>query len=252
MSAIPERWKLVPVEPTLDMCLAGASARIAIETPTPAEAAYKAMLAAAPQPPDHIVDANKMADLHELRKWLNEQPNRELDRQALARVLAAFGDAEPLGRLCVFKDDEAAFGFSYDIAGNQQQHMRLQALDGAQLYAATQPSNVPEANCGSNEVTHLGEIVKARIAQLQQRRDAALSSPTGREWTEEDEGALNALKSLPILDSEPLIQAAKQALEVLESLQGGCTDSDDGTVESITVHCPEVIDALRLALGGEA
>ena len=51
---------------------------------------------------------------------------------------------------------------------------------------------------------------------------------------------------------EPLIQAAKQALEVLESLHGGCTDSDDGTVEAITVHCPEVIDALRLALGGEA
>ena len=48
--------------------------------------------------------------------------------------------AEPLGRLCVFKDGEAAFGFSYDIAGNQQQHMRLQALDGAQIYAAPQPT----------------------------------------------------------------------------------------------------------------
>lgn len=42
--------------------------------------------------------------------------------------------------------------------------------------------------------------------------------------------------------------AAQQALEALESLQGGCTDSDDGTVEAITVWCPEVIDALRAAL----
>ena len=40
----------------------------------------------------------------------------------------------------------------------------------------------------------------------------------------------------------------RQALEVLESLQGGCTDHDDGTVEAITVWCPEVIDALRAQL----
>ena len=45
-----------------------------------------------------------------------------------------------------------------------------------------------------------------------------------------------------------LRQAAQQALEALESLQGGCTDHDDGTVEAITVWCPEVIDALRSAL----
>lgn len=31
----------------------------------------------------------------------------------------------------------------------------------------------------------------------------------------------------------------QQALETLESLQGGCTDSGDGTVEAITVYCPE-------------
>ena len=36
---------------------------------------------------------------------------------------------------------------------------------------------------------------------------------------------------------------AEQAIEVLESLQGGCTDSNDGTVEAITVWCPEVIRA---------
>ena len=45
-----------------------------------------------------------------------------------------------------------------------------------------------------------------------------------------------------------LRQAAQQALEVLEALQGGCTDSDDGTVEAITVWCPEIIDNLRAAL----
>ena len=49
-----------------------------------------------------------------------------------------------------------------------------------------------------------------------------------------------------------LRQAAQQALEALESLQGGCTDHDDGTVEAITVWCPEVIDALRSALEQQA
>ena len=42
--------------------------------------------------------------------------------------------------------------------------------------------------------------------------------------------------------------AVEQAIETLESLQGGCTDSNDGTVEALTVWCPEVIDALRAAL----
>jgi len=43
-------------------------------------------------------------------------------------------------------------------------------------------------------------------------------------------------------------EALKLALEALEQLQGGCTDSDDGTYEAITVWCPEVIDAIREAL----
>ena len=42
--------------------------------------------------------------------------------------------------------------------------------------------------------------------------------------------------------------AAQQALEILERLHGGCTDSDDGTVEAITIWVPEIIDALRAAL----
>jgi len=49
-------------------------------------------------------------------------------------------------------------------------------------------------------------------------------------------------------EREALRQAAQQALKALEDLQGGCTDSDDGTVEALTVWCPEVITALRKAL----
>lgn len=49
-----------------------------------------------------------------------------------------------------------------------------------------------------------------------------------------------------------LRKAAQQALETLQQLQGGCTDSDDGTVEAITVWCPEVIEALESALSQPA
>jgi hypothetical protein len=45
-----------------------------------------------------------------------------------------------------------------------------------------------------------------------------------------------------------LREAAQAALDALESLQGGCTDSGDGTVETLTVWCPEVVEALRAAL----
>jgi hypothetical protein len=48
-AAVPEGWKVVPVEPTIDMCLSGAKARLSIEYPTPAEAAYIAMLSASPE-----------------------------------------------------------------------------------------------------------------------------------------------------------------------------------------------------------
>jgi hypothetical protein len=46
--------------------------------------------------------------------------------------------------------------------------------------------------------------------------------------------------------------ALKLALEALEQLQGCCTDHDDGTVEAITVWCPEVIDAIKEALAQPA
>jgi hypothetical protein len=44
------------------------------------------------------------------------------------------------------------------------------------------------------------------------------------------------------------IEAMKQALEALENLQGLCTDSEDGTVKTITVWSRDVIDVLRKAL----
>jgi len=46
-------------------------------------------------------------------------------------------------------------------------------------------------------------------------------------------------------------EALRLALEALEDLQGGCTDSDDGTVDALTIWCPEVITALRKALEQE-
>lgn len=61
-------------------------------------------------------------------------------------------------------------------------------------------------------------------------------------------GPLRPLYLHPAPDAR---EAMRLALDVLERLQGGCTDSNDGTVEAITVWCPEVIDALRAALGDD-
>lgn len=49
--AAPNGWKLVPVKPTIAMLLAGDHARISTEHQTKPQAAYAAMLAAAPQAP---------------------------------------------------------------------------------------------------------------------------------------------------------------------------------------------------------
>jgi hypothetical protein len=59
---------------------------------------------------------------------------------------------------------------------------------------------------------------------------------------------VNRLRPVEAVGGGMKDEALKLALEVLEQLQGGCTDHDDGTVEAITVWCPEVIDAIKQAL----
>lgn len=55
-----------------------------------------------PQPVD--------GDVRELRKWLNEQPNRPVDRDALARLLHAFENAQPVGEIVTDCDGETVLG----------------------------------------------------------------------------------------------------------------------------------------------
>jgi len=49
-------------------------------------------------------------DVRELRKWLNEQPNRPVDRGALARLLHAVENAQPAGEIITDCDGEAVLG----------------------------------------------------------------------------------------------------------------------------------------------
>jgi hypothetical protein len=48
--------------------------------------------------------------------------------------------------------------------------------------------------------------------------------------------------------TDKLAEALRLSIKTLEDLQGGCTDSNDGTVEALTVWCPEVITQLYIAL----
>lgn len=45
----PAGWQLVPVEPTIGMCIAGDGARVNLDDATRTPAIYRAMLAAAPK-----------------------------------------------------------------------------------------------------------------------------------------------------------------------------------------------------------
>lgn len=47
--AAPDGWRLVPVEPTIAMCIAGDSPRMLVDDCTPTPAIYRAMIAAAPE-----------------------------------------------------------------------------------------------------------------------------------------------------------------------------------------------------------
>lgn len=44
------KWRLVPVEPTIAMCIAGDSPRMLVDDCTPTPAIYRAMIAAAGSP----------------------------------------------------------------------------------------------------------------------------------------------------------------------------------------------------------
>ena len=49
--AVPQGWKLVPVSPTLEMSVAGKGAELFAPSARSASVVYRAMIAAAPQPP---------------------------------------------------------------------------------------------------------------------------------------------------------------------------------------------------------
>jgi hypothetical protein len=65
--------------------------------------------------------------------------------------------------------------------------------------------------------------------------------PEGVDGTQEGNARL-------IAAAPELLEACKEALQALEALQGGCTDHEDGTVDALTVWCPEVTEKLSAAI----
>ena len=65
-SIVPAGWKLVPVEPTIGMCMAGDEVRVTVDDATRTPAIYRAMLDAAPQPP--TPSRPEIDHAHELRR----------------------------------------------------------------------------------------------------------------------------------------------------------------------------------------
>ncbi len=68
---VPAGWRLVPMEPTIGMCIAGDSARVNVDDMTRTPAIYRAMLSAAPAAPS---TASEPAESAEPVAWMWQHP----------------------------------------------------------------------------------------------------------------------------------------------------------------------------------
>lgn len=85
----PAGWRMVPVEPTIGMCIAGDEARITVNDSTRTPAVYRAMIAAAPKA-DHIEDDLAMAPAPLQQGEYPATGNPEADR-----VLGRLNSSDP-------------------------------------------------------------------------------------------------------------------------------------------------------------
>lgn len=86
-----EGWRLVPVEPTVRMCIAGDEARQNVDDMTRTPAIYRAMLATAPQPPSaqQVNSAMLQDQSRGLSQWLASQPDARLHAREAAGAIVS-------------------------------------------------------------------------------------------------------------------------------------------------------------------
>jgi hypothetical protein len=120
-------------------------------------------------------------DVRELRKWLNEEPNRPIDRAALARVLAAQPQAEPVaadGLVLVPVEPTPEMEAAGSDAGDGHDWVGPRAVYGAML--AARP---PVAQQGAEEAEDNERFDKAvddARQWLQHEQAVYLSVPSTR------------------------------------------------------------------------
>jgi hypothetical protein len=126
---LPEGWKLVPVEPTEEMCRAAESCKYASSseqwlggyTPENVEGIYKTMLAVAPTPPaqedepvafvteengEQVIDITRLMTLSRGTKIYARPANDELRRAAVALTEYCSGPMKPeIGRMIALTDN---------------------------------------------------------------------------------------------------------------------------------------------------
>jgi hypothetical protein len=117
--SVPDGWQLVPIEPTLDMCLAGGNAPHDKDVALSIPEMYRAMLSAAPKAPQSDPYRELLADQAEA-----------IDMARFAKCLVRFGIAAPEGGL-----EHLAAHF-----GEMVNAITLSAVSGSLLSAAPQPS----------------------------------------------------------------------------------------------------------------
>lgn len=221
----PQGWKLVPVEPTEAMLLAGADAENN-EGKTYLRPAWRYMLAAAPAAPTPEPAATVPVD--DLPKLLMEASRRDAliwsDRVAIGRAIAALSAPTP---------EPVAVG---QRAGRDEFPMLYDSLDALDERAAEQPERIAVRR-------HLSSLRKS-IQQVVQRLSLARARIAD----------LEAATPPAALDQQAVRDAAyERAAKRCEEIYEWRGAYEAGTMHTSTLNaCAAAIRALKSTNGGAA
>jgi hypothetical protein len=173
-------------------------------------------------------------DVRELRKWLNEEPNRPIDRAALARVLAAQPQAEPVayGCYCDLGPGEAPDGCVID-EGRPQDCVKShrggikRKEDCPEWRPVVLAARPPVAQQGAAEAVKRWPFVETP-GQFADRLGAAIEAFDG--------GLLPAVRNV-LIENPPALAVTPVAVAAQPVAQG-LTDDERNTIQGAINELP--------------
>ena len=154
-AAVPLGWKMVPVEPTIEMCIAGDRARLNVDDPTRTPPIYRAMLAAAPEAPQ--------PDDDDFELTCPEPPARD-DRKAIKRL------SDAVSEIC-FQSGESEDEFTKWLADGGMLELLESSIKAMKLEKAVEAAGQQNAALQSELLT----LYQGYVNQLESGRDKIIA-----------------------------------------------------------------------------